>query len=84
MEHIRQITNALTWHTENGKFEATLTNGQITELNFCEPGKGAGDCGKCLTSTDYKFLKQVQTALAELFDFMEAESKKMGHTFAND
>lgn len=83
MEHIREIKNQLTWHTENGKFDATLVNGQIGELNFCEPGKGSGDCGKCLTSVDYKFLKQVHTALGELFDFMEKESKQMGHTFAN-
>jgi hypothetical protein len=84
MEHLREIKNQLNWHTEAGKFEATIVNGAITDLNFCEPGKGSVDCGKCLTSTDYKFLKQIHTALGELFDFIEAESKRMGHTFAND
>lgn len=84
MEHIKTITNTLSWHTDNGKFEATLTNGAITELAFCEPGKGSDDCGKCLTSTDYKFLRLVHHALGELFQFIEKEHKDMGHSFAND
>lgn len=84
MEHIKTVTNTLAWHNENGKFEATLTNGAITELSFCEPGKGAGDCGKCLTSTDYKFLKSVYHALGELFDFVDKEHKDMGHKFATN
>jgi hypothetical protein len=84
MEHIKTITNVLNWHTDTGKLEATLTNGVITELSFCEPGKGVGDCGKCLTSTDYKFLKSVHSALGELFDFIDKEHKDKGHSFAND
>jgi hypothetical protein len=84
MEHLKTITNELKWHTDSGKFEVTLTNGQITELSFCEPGKGAGDCGKCLTSTDYKFLHAVHHALGEMFSFMEKESASLNHKFAND
>lgn len=84
MEHLKTITNDLTWHSPDGKFDATLTNGVITSLNFCEPGKSAGDCGKCLTSTDFKYLRQIHESLGELFAFIEAESKKAGYTYANE
>lgn len=84
MEHIKTITNDLKWHSDSGKFEATLTNGQITQLAFCEPGKGSKLCEKCLTSTDYKFLRSVHGALGELFDFIEKERAAMGHKFANN
>lgn len=75
-------TNTLTWHTD-GKFEVVLTNGAITSMNFCEPGKGPADeCGKCLTSTDFKYLKQVHQSLGELFDFIEKEDIKRKHSYA--
>lgn len=84
MEHVKTIVNELTWHSPDGKFDATLTNGLITALNFCEPGKSSTECGKCLVSTDFKYLKQVHDSLGELFAFIESENKKMGYTFAND
>lgn len=84
MEHHREIKNTLTWHSEDGKFEAILINGQIFRLNFCEPGKDAKDCGKCLNSTDYKFLKQIHESLGELFDFMNDQEKQRGYSYANE
>lgn len=84
MEHNKVIINELEWHSPDGKFAATLTNGLITALNFCEPGKGPDECGKCLVSTDFKYLKQVHDSLGELFAFIESENKKMGYTFANE
>lgn len=82
MEAERIVTNKLTWHTD-GKFEVVLTNGAITSLSFCEPGKGAeSDCGKCLNSTDFKFLKQVYESLGDLFNYLEKENKDLGHTYA--
>lgn len=83
MEHIREIKNTLAWHTDSGRFEAELTNGVITTINFCEPGKDANDCGKCLISTDYKYLKQVHQSLGELFDFIEVENKRLGYSYAD-
>jgi hypothetical protein len=83
MDHFREIKNTLTWHNE-GKFEVTLVNGIIAKLNFCEPGKGPQDSGKCLNSTDYKFLKNVYTSLGELFTFIEEENKRLGYKYAQD
>jgi hypothetical protein len=83
MENFREIKNELTWHND-GKFTATLTNGKITELHFCEPGCDANSEGKCLISTDYKYLKDVHDALAELFDFMAKENERMGYKFAGN
>jgi hypothetical protein len=82
MDHFREVKNKLTWHND-GRFEAELTNGQITMLRFCEPGKGVDDCGKCLTSTDYKYLLAVRDALTDLFVFIEEENKRQGYSFAN-
>ena len=82
MDHFREVKNQLTWHND-GKFEAELTNGSITRLSFCEPGKGGDDCGKCLSSTDYKYLLSVRDALTDLFVFIEEENKRMGYKFAN-
>lgn len=84
MEKFTEIKNVLTWESQNGKFEATLINGNITDINFCEPGTGPGDCGKCLNSTDYKFLKNVHEKLGQLFDFMDEENKRMGYKYAYD
>ncbi len=84
MEHIREVKNELTWHSTEGKFTCTLINGNITELNFCEPGKSGEDCGRCIVSTDYKFLQQVHTSLGELFKFIEDENKKLGYSFPNE
>ncbi|RYE20806.1 MAG: hypothetical protein EOP42_26880 [Sphingobacteriaceae bacterium] len=80
MENHREIKNTLTWHFE-GNFNATIINGVIKELNLCEPGKGAGDCGRCLTSTDYKFLKSVHEALGDIFKFMNEENKRLGYSY---
>lgn len=81
MDHFREIKNTLTWHND-GKFEVVLTNGQITSLSFCEPGKGGDACGKCLTSTDYKYLQSVYSCLGDLFVFIEEENKRLGYSFA--
>lgn len=83
MENFREIKNDLTWHSESGKFTATLINGQISELHFCEPGKGVDDCGKCLTSVDFKYLQSVYTYLGELFTFIEEENKRLGYSYAD-
>jgi hypothetical protein len=81
MDHFREIKNNLAWHNE-GKFEAELINGIITKLNFCEPGKGPDDVGKCLTSTNYKYLQAVYTCLGDLFNFIEEENKRLGYKYA--
>lgn len=81
MDHFREIKNSLTWHNE-GKFEVELINGIITKLNFCEPGKGPDDSGKCLTSTNFKFLQNVHMALGDLFVFIEEENKRLGYRYA--
>src|SRR6185437_13181705 len=83
MDHFREIKNNLTWHSE-GKFEVTVVNGIITKLNFCEPGKGPDDTGKCLTSTNYKFLQTIYNCLGDLFGFIEEENKKMGYSYARE
>ena len=81
MDHFREIKNNLAWHNE-GKFEAELINGIITRLNFCEPGKGPDDVGKCLTSTNYKYLQAVHSCLGDLFNFIEEENKRLGYKYA--
>ena len=83
MDHFREIKNNLTWHNE-GRFEVELINGIITRLNFCEPGKGSDDTGKCLTSTNYKFLLAVHSCLADLFNFIEEENKRLGYSYARE
>jgi len=83
MDHFREIKNTLTWHNE-GKFNAELINGVITKLNFCEPGKGPADAGKCLTSTNFKYLQSVYTSLGELFAFIEEENKRLGYKYAQN
>jgi hypothetical protein len=83
MDHFREIKNSLTWHNE-GKFEVELINGIITKLNFCEPGKGPDDTGKCLTSTSYKFLQAVHSCLGDLFTFIEEENKRLGYSYARE
>ncbi len=81
MDHFREIKNNLSWHNE-GKFEVELINGIITKLNFCEPGKGPHDTGKCLTSTNFKYLQAVYTSLGDLFAFIEEENKRLGYSYA--
>jgi hypothetical protein len=81
MDHFREIKNNLTWHNE-GKFEVELINGVISKLNFCEPGKGPDDTGKCLTSTNYKYLQAVHACLGDLFTFIDEENKRLGYKYA--
>jgi hypothetical protein len=81
MDHFREIKNHLTWHNE-GKFEVELVNGIINKLNFCEPGKGPEDTGKCLTSTNFKYLQAVYSCLGDLFAFIEEENKRLGYSYA--
>lgn len=81
MDNFREIKNSLTWHSE-GKFEVELINGIITKLNFCEPGKGPEVTGKCLTSTNFKFLQAVHSCLGDLFAFIEEENKRLGYSYA--
>lgn len=83
MESIKETKLSLTWSSFEGKFSATLINGRITELNFCEVGVGT-DCGACLKSTDLKYLQNVHTALSELFKKMDEESKQNGHSYASE
>jgi hypothetical protein len=83
MDHFREIKNTLNWHNE-GKFEVELVNGIITKLNFCEPGKGPEDPGKCLTSTSYKYLQAVHSCLGDLFTFIEEENKRLGYKYARE
>ncbi|MDB4926250.1 hypothetical protein [Mucilaginibacter sp.] len=83
MDHFREIKNCLTWHNE-GKFEVELINGIITRLNFCEPGKGTDDTGKCLTSVNYKYLQAVHSCLGDLFTFIEEENKRLGYSYARE
>ena len=83
MDHFREIKNSLTWHSE-GKFEVELINGIITKLNFCEPGKGPDDSGKCLTSTNFKYLQSVYNCLGDLFVFIEEENKRLGYSYARE
>jgi len=83
MDNFREIKNTLAWHNE-GKFNAELVNGIITKLNFCEPGKGPEDAGKCLTSTDYKYLQAVYLCLGDLFNFIEEENKRLGYSYARE
>lgn len=82
MEKHREIKIDLTWHFD-GKFEATVVNGQIQSLNMCELGAN-GECGRCLTSSDIKFLENVHTALGELFKVIEEEQKSNGHSFSKE
>jgi len=81
MDHFREVKNVLTWHNE-GMFNAELINGVITKLSFCEPGKGPEDKGKCLTSTNYKYLQAVYSSLGELFMFIDEENKRLGYSYA--
>lgn len=83
MDHFREIKNNLVWHKE-GRFEVELVNGIIKKLNFCEPGTGPEGTGKCLTSTDYKFLKSVYSCLGELFTFIDEENKRLGYSYARE
>lgn len=83
MDHFREIKNCLSWHNE-GKFEVELTNGVITKLNFCEPGKGPEDSGKILTSTNYRYLQAVYNSLGDLFDFIDEENKRLGYSFSDE
>jgi hypothetical protein len=83
MDHYREIKNSLTWHGE-GRFEVEVTNGVITKLNFCEPGKGPEVSGKCLTSTNFKFLQAVYSCLGDLFAFIQEENKRLGYSYAQD
>jgi hypothetical protein len=83
MDHFREIKNNLAWHNE-GKFEVELINGVITKLNFCEPGKGPHDTGKCLTSTNYKYLQAIYSCLGDLFNFIEEENKRLGYKYAQN
>lgn len=83
MENHRETKNTLTWHFE-GNFNATIINGVIKELNLCEPGKGVGDCGRCLNSTNYKYLKSVHEALGDIFKFIQDENKRLGYSYPSD
>jgi hypothetical protein len=83
MDHFREIKNSLSWHSE-GKFEVEVINGVITKLNFCEPGKGPEVSGKCLTSTNFKFLQAVHSCLGELFAFIEEENKRLGYRYSHE
>lgn len=84
MDHFREIKNTLSWHSPDGTFDVILINGVITSLNFCEPGGPGADCGKCLSSINYKFLMTVKDCLIELSTFIEEENKKMGYKFAEE
>lgn len=74
----------LEW-AHKGSFKAVITNGIVTELQYCEPGTGPTDsdsCGKCLTSTDLKFLQDVHQSLGELFKEIEEANKRLGYSYS--
>lgn len=75
---------SIEWNIAEGRFDAEIINGNITALNFCELGQGTDSCGKCLTSTDLKFLQNVHKALGELFKKLDEANKELGHSFATD
>jgi hypothetical protein len=81
MDVHKELTLKLTWPYD-GTFSATLVNNIITDLNFCEIG--GADCRKCLASTDIKFLKNVHSALTDLFKKMDEEGKSNGHSYAKE
>lgn len=83
MDHFREIKNNLSWHKE-GKFDVELVNGVITKLNFCEPGTGPDGLGKCLTSTNFKYLQNVYDCLGDLFAFIDEENKRLGYKYARE
>lgn len=85
MEINKEVKHVLTWNTPDaGVFNVTIINHQITELHFCELCGKVGNETKCLTSTDYKFLKQVHASLGELFSHLEKEALAAGHKFAGE
>lgn len=73
----------LSW-SHKGSFQATIVNGIITELAFCEPGNGPENCGKCLNSVDIKFLQDVHNSLGELFKQVEEAHKDLGYSYAKE
>lgn len=75
---------SIDWNYIEGKFNAEIINGQISELNFCELGQGTDSCGKCLTSIDLKFLQNVHSALGDLFKKLDEARKELGHSYATD
>lgn len=86
MEINKEIKHELTWHNDNdGRFNVTIINGAITQLSFCELGTaGEDNCTRCITSTDYKFLKQVHECLGDVFNHLEKEARLNGHSFAGE
>ena len=82
MDILKEAKITLSWNNE-GKFSATIVNGVITALHFCEVGKDEKST-QCLTSTDYKFLTDVHNALGELFTTVKDQQKELGYSFPTD
>lgn len=80
MNILHESKVSLSWNNA-GNFKSEIVNGIVTELHFCEPGCDGNSAGKCLTSVDYTFLKDVHAALGELFAQVEEQQKKLGYSF---
>jgi len=74
---------SIEWNHSDATFKAEIINGNIESLSFCEIGQN-DECGKCLTSTDLKFLQNVHTSLGDLFKKLDEARIEMGHTYATD
>jgi hypothetical protein len=82
--HENKVT--LTWNSlADCIFSAIVVNGNITELNFCEPpGKAGADIPvQCLHSINEKFLRDVHNNLGELIDFVDRKRNETA-SFSND
>jgi hypothetical protein len=80
MENNKTLTEELSWDFEgSGHFKATLTNKQISNLQFCFNGN---DDNNCLKSTDKKHLSNIHKALGELLAYMDADLNRNGDTEA--
>lgn len=82
MEKLKENKVTLSWN-HDGAFSAVIINGQITELNFCQIGKGPDECGSCLTATDYKYLQNIHSSLGELFKELDLINEEAGYKFSN-
>jgi hypothetical protein len=80
MEKHTEIKHTLEWtHPNQGEFKATVTNGKVSELNFCEAGNKV-----CLISLNEAYLRSLHESLGELIKFIEVEQKNLGYTFAKE
>lgn len=81
---IQEDIRHLSWNATNDcVFEATVTNGVVTQLHFCAPPAKSGDERVCLKSIDEPFLRQLTQILPELYKYVDELRSKNG-TFKVD